>query len=322
MSTAQPPRFLDQLRTAIRLRGMSYRTEQSYVDWAKRFLKFHNFRHPLEMGAPEIEAYLAYLVNERQLSPSSRNQCLHALLFVYREVLQIDSPELTQLPLAKNERRQPTVFTKEEIDRILAHMEGRYRLMAELLWGTGMRLKELLRLRIKDIDFDRNEINVMAGKGNKDRKTMLPQKLKQTLRDHLVNVKKAHEVDLLEGYGMVELPFALARKYPTAEKEWKWQYVFPAPKRSRDPRSGVYRRHHLDPSSLQKAVKVAMRKAEITKHGSCHTFRHSFATHLLENNYDIRTVQELLGHSDVSTTMIYTHVLNRGGLGVRSPLDN
>jgi integron integrase len=322
MSTTQPPKFLDQLRTALRLRGMSYSTEQTYVDWAKRFLKFHNFRHPREMGAPEIEAYLAYLANERRLSPSSRNQCLHALLFVYREVLQLDSPELAKLPLAKNERRQPTVFTKEEAHLILEQMEARNHLMAELLYGTGMRLMELLRLRVKDVDFERNEINIMEGKGNKDRKTMLPEKLKQKLNDHLVTVKQAHEIDLREGYGMVELPFALARKYPNAEKEWKWQYVFPAPQRSRDPRSGIIRRHHLDPSSLQKAVKRAMRAANITKHGSCHTFRHSFATHLLEAGYDIRTVQELLGHSDVSTTMIYTHVLNRGGLGVRSPLDN
>ncbi|NOT61786.1 MAG: tyrosine-type recombinase/integrase, partial [Acidobacteria bacterium] len=203
MAESQPPRFLDLMRTAIRLRGMSYRTEQTYVDWAKRFLKFHDFRHPREMGAPEIEAYLAYLANERHLSPSSRNQCLHALLFVYREVLQIDSPELAQLPLAKNERRQPTVFTREEVDRIHEQMEGRNRLMAELLYGTGVRLAELLRLRVKDIDFERNEVNVMAGKGNKDRRTMLPQKLKQPLREHLVIVKKAHEVDLLEGYGMV-----------------------------------------------------------------------------------------------------------------------
>jgi integron integrase len=322
MSTTQPPRFMEQVRTAMHLRGLSYRTEQTYADWTKRFIKFHNFRHPREMGAPEIEAYLAYLANELKLSPSSRNQCLHALLFVYREVLQIDSPELDKLPLAKNERRQPTVFTKEEANRIIEHMEGRNRLMAELLYGTGMRLNELLRLRVKDIDFERNEINIMAGEGNKDRKTMLPAKLKQKLQDHLVTVKTAHEVDLLEGYGIVDLPFALARKYPNAEKEWKWQYVFPAPKRSRDPRSGIVRRHHLDPSSLQKAVKTAMRKAAVAKHGSCHTFRHSFATHLLESGYDIRTVQELLGHADVSTTMIYTHVLNRGGLGVRSPLDN
>ena len=193
--------------------------------------------------------------------------------------------------------------------------------MGNLLFGTGMRLSELLRLRVKDIDFERNEINIMEGKGGKDRRTMLPGMLKQILRDHLVTVKAAHEVDLGEGYGMVALPWALARKYPEAPKEWKWQYVFPAPKRSRDPRSGVYRRHHLDPSALQKAVRQALRQSEVDKHGGCHTFRHSFATNLLESGYDIRTVQELLGHSDVKTTMIYTHVLNRGGLGVRSPLD-
>jgi integron integrase len=321
MTTSQPPRFLDQVRAAIRLRGMSYRTEETYVDWIKRFIVFHGKRHPREMGAPEIEQYLAYLVNERHLSPSSRNLCLHALLFVYREVLGMDSPALDAIPLAKKEQRQPVVFTKTEVADILAQMEGRNLMMAQLLYGTGMRLRELLRLRVKDIDFARNQITVMEGKGGKDRVTMLPATVKQALQEHLRNVKVAHEIDLAEGYGMVELPWALAKKYPNAELEWKWQYIFPAPKRSRDPRSGVQRRHHLDPSVLQKSVKHAINAAGITKHGSCHTFRHSFATHLLEAGYDIRTVQELLGHSDVSTTMIYTHVLNRGGLGVRSPLD-
>lgn len=317
---SRPPKFLDQVRNAIRLRRLSYRTEQAYVDWAKRFILFHNKRHPKEMGALEIEAFLTHLVNERNVAASTQNQALHALLFVYREVLQIELPHIG-LPVAQKKPRLPEVFTREEVQAILAQMEGKKWLMASLLYGTGMRLNELLRLRVKDIDFQRNQITVREGKGNKDRVTMLPLSLKEPLREHLSKVKQAHEVDLLEGFGNVELPFALDKKYPQADKEWKWQYVFPAPKRSVDPRSKIERRHHLDPSVLQKAVKEAMRNAGLTKHGSCHTFRHSFATHLLESGYDIRTVQELLGHEDVSTTMVYTHVLNRGGLGVRSPLD-
>jgi integron integrase len=316
----QPPRFLDQIRNAIRLRRMSYRTEQAYVDWAKRFILFHNKRHPKDMGAPEIEAFIAHLVNQRNVAASTQNQALHALLFVYREVLQIELPRIG-LPVAKKEPRLPEVFTREEVQAILARMEGKKWLMASLLYGTGMRLRELLRLRVKDIDFQKNQIVVREGKGDKDRVTMLPQSLKEPLRELLVKVKEAHEVDLREGFGNVELPHALDKKYPHADREWKWQYVFPAPKRSIDPRSKIERRHHLDPSVLQKAVKEAMRAAKIANHGSCHTFRHSFATHLLESGHDIRTVQELLGHADVSTTMVYTHVLNAGGLGVRSPLD-
>lgn len=317
---SRPPKFLDQVAAAIRLRRMSYRTEQAYCDWAKRFILFHNKRHPKDMGAPEIEAFIAHLVNERNVSASTQNQALQALLFVYREVLLIELPRIG-LPVARKEPRLPEVFTREEVQQILAQMEGKKWLMASLLYGTGMRLKELLRLRVKDIDFEKNQIIIREGKGSKDRVTMLPLSLKEPLRAQLMKVKEAHQVDLLEGFGNVELPFALDKKYPQAAREWKWQYVFVAPKRSICPRTKIERRHHLDPSMLQKAVKEAMRKAKITKHGSCHTFRHSFATHLLESGYDIRTVQELLGHADVSTTMIYTHVLNRGGLGVRSPLD-
>ncbi len=318
---SQPPRLLDQVRTAIRIRRMSYRTEQAYCDWIKRFILFHGKRHPKEMGAPEIEAFLADLVNNRKVAASTQNQALHSILFLYREVLMIELPRVGLMP-AKKQPRLPVVFTREEVQRLLAQMEGRNRMMASLLYGTGMRLSELLRLRVKDIDFQQNQITVRQGKGDKDRVTMLPLSLKEELREHLKKVKQAHEIDLLEGFGNVELPFALAKKYPQADKEWKWQYVFPAPKRSIDPRSGIERRHHLDESVLQRAVKMAMRRASINKHGSCHTLRHSFATHLLESGYDIRTVQELLGHEDVSTTMVYTHVLNRGGLGVRSPLDN
>jgi integron integrase len=315
------PKLLDQVRTTIRLRGMSYQTEKAYADWIKRFIIFHDKRHPKEMGAPEIRDFLAHLVNDRNVAPSTQNQALHALLFLYREVLQIELPVIGDLQPAKKSPRAPVVFTREEVQAILSQMEGTKKMMASLLYGTGMRLIELLRLRVKDIDFQMNQITVRQGKGGKDRVTMLPQSLKEPLREHLVKVKQAHEVDLREGFGNVELPYALEKKYPQAATEWKWQYVFPAPKRSIDPQSKIERRHHLDPSVLQKAVKEGMRKAAITKHGNCHTFRHSFATHLLEAGQDIRTVQELLGHADVSTTMVYTHVLNAGGLGVRSPLD-
>jgi integron integrase len=320
-SPAPKPRLLDQVRTTIRLRGMSYQTEKTYADWIKRFILFHNKRHPKEMGAPEIRDFLAHLVNDRNVAASTQNQALHSILFLYREVLQIELPHLGDLQPAKKPEKLPVVFTREEVQAILAQMTGLKGLMASLLYGTGMRLSELLRLRVKDIDFIQNQITVREGKGSKDRVTMLPQSLKEPLREHLVKVKAAHEVDLREGFGNVELPFALEKKYPRAPWEWKWQYVFPAPKRSIDPRSKIERRHHLDPSVLQKTVKEAMRAARITKHGSCHTFRHSFATHLLEAGHDIRTVQELPGHADVSTTMIYTHVLNQGGLGVKSPLD-
>jgi integron integrase len=318
--TPNQPKLLDQVRTAIRLRRMSYRTEQTYTDWIKRFIIFHHKRHPQEMGAPEIREFLAYLVNERNVAASTQNQALHSILFLYREVLQIELPWVG-LGQAKKERRLPVVLTREEVQAILSRLTSTKWLMASLLYGAGLRLSECLRLRVKDIDFAKNLIVVREGKGDKDRVTMLPQNLKEPLRQHLEKVKRAHEIDLREGYGTVQLPYALERKYPQAATEWKWQYVFPAPKRSIDPRSGVERRHHLDESVLQKAVKEAMRLAGINRHASCHTFRHSFATHLLESGYDIRTVQELLGHADVKTTMIYTHVLNRGGLGVRSPLD-
>ncbi len=315
------PRLMDEIRTTIRLRGLSYRTEQTYTDWIKRFILFHNKRHPREMGAEEVHAYLAHLVNDRNVAASTQNVALNAILFLYREVLLQPLPPLGDLQPAKKAPRLPVVFTPEEVRAMLSHLTGTKWLMASLLYGTGMRVSEMLRLRVKDIDFAQNQITVRAGKGNKDRVTMLPNSLKEPLREHLVQVKQAHEVDLQEGFGTVELPFALTQKYPHAHREWHWQYLFPAPKRSIDPRSRIERRHHLDPSGLQKAVKAALRQAGIAKHGSCHTLRHSFATHLLEAGYDIRTVQELLGHNDVKTTMVYTHVLNRGGLAVRSPLD-
>lgn len=315
------PRLMDQVRATIRLRGMSYRTEQSYADWIKKFILFHDKRHPREMGADEIRAYLTHLVMERNVAPSTQNQALHALLFLYKQVLEIELPHLGALPPAKKQPRLPVVFTRAEAHAILAHLRDEKWLMASLLYGAGLRLRECLRLRVKDLDFERNIITVREGKGAKDRVTMLPQPLKEPLRLHLVNVQEAHRADLTDGFGTVKLPFALAQKYPAAASEWKWQFVFPAPKRSRDPRTNQWHRHHLDESVLQRAVKLALKQAGIHKQGSCHTFRHSFATHLLEAGYDIRTVQELLGHADVKTTMIYTHVLNRGGVAVRSPLD-
>ncbi len=315
------PKLLDQIRTTIRLRGLSYRTEQTYCDWVKRYIIFHEKKHPRELGADAIRAFLAFLVTERNVAATTQNVALHALLFLYREVLLIELPPLGDLQPAKNNPRLPVVFTPDEVRAILAQLTGKTLLMASLLYGTGIRLSELLRLRVKDIDFAQNQVTVRQGKGNKDRLTMLPQSLKEPLHLHLLAVQNVHQKELLAGFGAVRLPFALATKYPNASQEWKWQFVFPAPRRSIDPRSGQMLRHHLAPAVLQKAVKLAIRKAEIHKHGSCHTFRHSFATHLLERGSDIRTVQELLGHEDVSTTMIYTHVLNRGGFGVRSPLD-
>ncbi len=315
------PKLLEQVRTVIRLRGMSYRTEQTYTDWIKRFILFHDKRHPKDMGVEEIRAYLTHLVMERNVAASTQNQALHSILFLYKQVLEIALPHLGALPVAKKQPRLPVVFTKEEAQAILAQLSGEKWLMASLLYGSGLRLMECLRLRVKDIDFDRNIITIREGKGAKDRVTMLPQPLKEPLQAHLVGVRQAHDAELAEGFGTVKLPFALATKYPNAATEWKWQFLFPAPKRSCDPRTGLWHRHHLDESALQKTVKLALNHASVHKHGSCHTFRHSFATHLLEAGYDIRTVQELLGHADVKTTMVYTHVLNRGGLAVRSPLD-
>ncbi len=319
---SSPPKLMEQVRIAMRLRGLSYRTEQTYTDWIKRFILFHDKRHPKDMGVEEIRAFLTHLVMDRNVAASTQNQALHSILFLYKQVLEIPLPHLGALPVAKKQPRLPVVFTREEAQAILAKLSGEKWLMASLLYGSGLRLMECLRLRVKDLDFDRNLITIREGKGGKDRITMLPNNLKVPLQTHLAGVRQKHKVELAEGFGTVKLPFALASKYPNAPTEWKWQFVFPAPKRSCDPRTGLWHRHHLDESALQKAVKLALHQASVHKHGSCHTFRHSFATHLLEAGYDIRTVQELLGHSDIKTTMIYTHVLNRGGLAVRSPLDN
>lgn len=315
------PRLLDQMRDAIRTRHYSIRTEESYLQWVRRFILFSGKRHPADMGAPELEAFLTYLAVERNVAASTQNQALSAILFLYRDVLDVDLPWLDGVTRAKKPQRLPVVLTPDEVRQVLARMEGTLALMAHLLYGSGLRLMECVRMRVKDVDFARREILVREAKGNKDRVTMLPQSLVAPLQEHLQRVAGLHKDDLAQGLGEVWLPHALAVKKPSAPGEWGWQYVFPARKLSLDPRSGAKRRHHVDEKSLQRAIKVALARAGIVKPATTHTLRHSFATHLLENGYDIRTVQELLGHADVATTQIYTHVLNRGGLGVRSPLD-
>lgn len=320
-NSPQPPKLLDQLRDALRVRHYSIRTEQAYLDWVVRFIRFHNKRHPRELGAPEIEAFLSHLALKRNVAASTQNQARSALLFLYRHVLHQESLALDNVVQATKPQRLPTVLTREEVQHLIDQLTGVHQLMAQLLYGSGLRLLECLRLRVKDIDFAKRQIIVREGKGDKDRVTLLPTKLIRPLEVQLASAKLLHEADLAKGYGEVYLPSALAEKYPNAPREWIWQYLFPAEKLSTDPRSGKIRRHHYLESTLQKAVHQAALRTAIPKRISCHTLRHSFATHLLEAGYDIRTVQELLGHEDVSTTMIYTHVLNQGPLGVRSPLD-
>jgi integron integrase len=299
----------------------SIRTEETYCDWVRRFVRFHDRRHPRDMGAPEVEAYLTHLAVVGKVSASTQNQALSALLFLYRQVLQVELPWLDGVVRAKVSKRLPVVLTRGEVQEVLGRVTGTPGLMLHLLYGTGLRMIECARLRVKDVDFARGEILVREGKGFKDRVTMLPQSLAAPLREHLVRVRKLHERDLEQGLGEVFLPFALARKYPNAGREWAWQYVFPSFTLSRDPRSERTGRHHADEKAIQRAMRQALRDAGIAKPATPHTLRHSFATHLLEGGYDIRTEQELLGHSDVSTTMIYTHVLNKGGRGVASPPD-
>lgn len=315
------PRLLDRVRTACRLRHYSLRTEEAYVHWIRRFILFHGKRHPLEMGADEINAFLTHLAVDGHVSASTQNQAFSALLFLYQKVLEVDPGRIAGVVRAVRPKRLPVVLSREEVQRVLAELTGPYRLIGLLLYGSGLRLLECLRLRVKDVDFLRNEITVRQGKGNKDRRTMLPLTVKPDLADHLRRVKQMHDRDLAAGFGRVWLPDALERKYPHAAAEWPWQWVFPSAVLSVDPRSGVRRRHHAHEGSVSRAVTQAVRHAGLSKRATCHSFRHSFATHLLEAGYDIRTVQELLGHEDVSTTMIYTHVLNRGGQGVKSPLD-
>jgi integron integrase len=318
---AQKPKLLDQVRQAIRIRHLSPRTEQAYVGWIKRFIFFHNKRHPVEMGEAEIGQFLSSLATDSRVSASTQNQALNALLFLYNKVLEKKIGLVQGIVRANRPRRLPVVLTKEEMKRVLDSMTGAPWLMAMILYGAGLRLMECCRLRVKDIDFSKNQIIVRAGKGDKDRYTMLPAIVKEPLLKHLRAAKQQHEEDLKRGMGRVALPNALERKYPNAGKEWGWQWVFPATSHYTDTVTGEKRRHHLHESVLQKAVKDARVRAGVYKPAGCHTFRHSFATHLLEDGYDIRTVQELLGHRNVNTTMIYTHVLNRGGRGVRSPAD-
>jgi integron integrase len=320
-NTAKKPKLLDRLRHKIRVKHYSIRTEEAYVDWARRYILFHGKRHPKDMQAQEVEAFLTHLAVERNVSASTQNQARSALLFLYKEVLGIELPWLDEMVPAKQGKRLPVVLTQREMRALLDELSGTMWLVASLLYGSGLRLLEGLRLRVKDVEFDRREILVRAGKGNKDRVTVLPENVILPLRAHLDRVKVLHDQDLAEGYGEVYLPNALARKYRNAAKAWGWQYAFPSPRRAIDPRSGATRRHHIQPESVQRTVKIAASRAGIAKPATPHTLRHSFATHLLQNGYDIRTVQELLGHKDVQTTMIYTHVLNRGGQAVRSPLD-
>lgn len=319
---ADAPKLLDLVRETLRLKHYALRTEEAYVHWIRRFILFHNKRHPREMGIPEIRAFLAHLATEDHVAASTQTQALSALLFLYRQVLhqELDPLDLDAIR-AQKPKRLPTVLTRAEVQRVLAQMTGIHLLMARLLYGSGLRLMECLRLRVKDVDFELHQITVRDGKGAQDRVTMLPESVIPALRDQLTHGRALHEQDLANGYGCVFLPDALERKYPNACKEWGWQYVFPSERISRDPRGEMLRRHHLDESGLQKAVRAAAKAAGIAKPVGPHTFRHSFATHLLEAHYDIRTVQELLGHKDVKTTMVYTHVLNRGPLAVKSPLD-
>jgi len=316
------PRLFDEVRNVARMRHLSMRTEQAYLQWIRRFILFHRKRHPREMREAEIREFISHLAVHGRVAASTQTVALSALLFLYRDVLKLELPYVSNIERAQKPKRLPVVFTRNETKRILANLEGSYWLIGSLLYGSGLRLMECLRLRIKDIDFNYGQVTVRNGKGDKDRITMLPVKIKERLGRHLRSVRSLHQDDLAEGYGAVYLPYALARKYPRAPTEWGWQYVFPAAGRSVDPRSQVERRHHLSDRAAQAAVKKAIRRARINKHGSCHSLRHSFATHLLESGYDIRTVQELLGHKDVRTTMIYTHVLNRGGRGVQSPMDS
>lgn len=314
-------KLLDQVSDVARLRHLSLRTEVSYRGWIKRFILFNGKRHPRDLDADAVRSFLTHLAVQQQVAASTQNQALNALLFLYRQVLKVEPLKIEGVERARRSKNLPVVFTKEEANSVIAHLKGEHRLVASLLYGSGLRIMEAVRLRVKDIDFSRNEITVRDGKGENDRLTMLPQSLKPALVVQVEAVRRLHVEDLKAGGGEVYLPYALDRKYKNAAKDFLWQYLFPANKRSRDPRSGRERRHHVSEQNVQRAVKGGLRAAGVKKNGSCHSFRHSFATHLLENGYDIRTVQELLGHKDVRTTMIYTHVLNKGGRGVQSPMD-
>jgi len=316
-----PPRLLDRVRALLRTRHFSRRTEQAYVGWIRRFILFHGKRHPEHLGSPEVTAYLSHLASSRQVSASTQNQAFSALIFLYRDVLGRELAGLDQVPRARLPERLPVVLSRAEVAAVLGRMQGTPRLMCALMYGAGLRLLECCRLRVKDVDFSRHELLVRDGKGRRDRVTVLPARLVPLLRSHLERVERQHRADVEGNAGFVALPGALARKYPNANREWPWQWVFPASRIYTDAATGERRRHHLHETVLQREFAAAVRAAQLTRPATCHTLRHSFATHLLESGSDIRTIQELLGHADVSTTMIYTHVLNRGGRGVRSPLD-
>lgn len=315
------PKLLDQVRGEIRRRHYSRRTETAYIHWIRRYILFHRVRHPKDMAKPEVEAFLSHLAVDKNVAASTQNQALNAILFLYREVLGVELEWLDSVVRAKKPAKLPVVLTQEEVRQVLEHLQGVKWLVVMLLYGSGLRLLECLRLRVKDVDFGYRQILVREGKGKKDRVTILPFAAEARLQEHLAQTKQRFEQDLEIGAGHVKLPGALARKYPNANREWGWQWVFPATRRYRDPENGLLFRHHLHESVIQRAVKAAARRSQVAKPLSCHTFRHSFATHLLQAGYDIRTVQDLLGHKDVATTMIYTHVLNNGGRGVRSPAD-
>ena len=320
-SPTRPTKLLDQARKTLRLKHYAYSTERSYLNWIRRFIRFHDLRHPRNLGKGEIESFLSYLAVNGKVAASTQNQALNALLFLYRNVLNQPLEYDLNAVRAVRPKHVPTVLTPKEVHTIINMLRDQNRLIAQLLYGSGLRVSECVRLRVKDLDFERRQITVRDAKGRKDRFTILPNAVCKLLQIHLEHGKRLHEEDLGHGQGAVYLPHALEKKYPLANKEWIWQYVFPSAKLSQDPRSGITRRHHLNPSTIQKAVRKAAKLSRIPKHITPHTLRHSFATHLLENGYDIRTVQDLLGHKDVKTTMIYTHVLNRGGMAVRSPLD-
>jgi integron integrase len=314
--------LLDVLARELRLRHYSPRTEMAYRHWVRRFILFHGKRHPRELGAAEIEAFLAHLAIEGRVAASTQNQALNALVFLYARVLGQGMPALAEFPRARRPHRLPVVLTRDEVRALIAQLRGMLQLVAELMYGSGLRLQECVELRVKDLDFGSGEIRLRDGKGRRDRVTTLARTSVDGLKRHLERVRGLHREDLGAGFGEVALPDALARKYASAGREWGWQWVFPAVRRYRERETGTQRRHHVDPSAVQRAIRSAVRRAGIAKPATCHSLRHSFATHLLESGYDIRTVQELLGHRDVRTTMIYTHVLNRGGRGVRSPLDS
>src|SRR5437660_1785604 len=315
------PKLLDQVRDVIRRKHYSLRTERTYSDWIRRFILFHNKRHPNEMAEAEVTEFLTHLARDGKVAASTQNQALSALLFLYKEVLKQEIGWLGRVERAKRPAKLPIVLSATEVRRVCGHLKGVERLMASLLYGSGLRLMECVRLRVKDVDFAYAQVTVRDGKGGKDRVTMLPVNLAEPLQRYLAKIKLQHDQDLADGFGGVHLPFALARKFPNAEREWAWQYVFPSSRLSVDPRTGKKQRHHISEAILQMALKKAVRASGISKPATCHTLRHSFATHLLETGYDLRTVEELLGHKDVSTTMIYTHVLNKPGIGVKSPLD-